>query len=329
METWLLEKLVCPRDRQPLVSTGGKLVCAAGHGYPVVDGVPVLLANENDQTHWVIERALGFSANEKALEELANELDHKGAGVHPYVQTAIGATNGNLYGSVIGKLPRYPIPELRLPDGKQKTLLDVGCNWGRWTISAAQKGYRAVGLDPSLDAVLVARQVCRQLGVEAEFVVADARYLPFAAKTFDCVFSYSVLQHFSKENVRVSLAEIARVMVPGALSMIQMPNKFGLRSLQQQARRRFRKPEHFQVRYWTCSELETVFGSVIGKSKLSVDGFFGLGVQPADIDLLPARFKLVVAASELLRQCSKQMGALKYLADSLYVTSQRNGDITQ
>lgn len=326
MENWLLEKLVCPRDWQSLTLTRGKLVCAAGHAYPVINGIPILLANEDNQTHWAIERALGYSTNDEALENLSNELKHNGAGVHPFVQVAVGATNGNLYGPLIGKLPRYPIPELRLPFGEQKTLLDVGCNWGRWTISAAQKGYCAIGLDPSLDAVLVARQVCLQLGVEAEFVVADARCLPFKSGIFDCVFSYSVLQHFSKENVKISLAEIARVMTPGALSMIQMPNKFGLRCLQQQARRRFREPEHFQVRYWTCSELETVFGSAIGKSQISVDGFFGLGIQPSDIDLLPMKFKFVVAASEILRKCSKRAGILKRVADSLYVISERRRD---
>ena len=60
-----------------------------------------------------------------------------------------------------------------------------------------------MGIDPSLDAVLAARRVSRQLGVEASFVVGDARFLPFANDSFDTVFCYSVLQHFSKENAKI------------------------------------------------------------------------------------------------------------------------------
>ena len=47
---------------------------------------------------------------------------------------------------------------------------------------------------------------------EARYVVADARRLPFADDTFDVVFSYGVLQHFSKSDVATSVDEIARVV---------------------------------------------------------------------------------------------------------------------
>ena len=86
-------------------------------------------------------------------------------------------------------------------------LLDIGCNWGRWTIAAAQRGYRPIGIDPSFEAIVAARRIARQLGVDdARYVVADARKLPFADGTFDVVFSYGVLQHFSKSDVALSVA---------------------------------------------------------------------------------------------------------------------------
>ena len=46
-------------------------------------------------------------------------------------------------------------------------------------MSAAKKGYRAVGIDPSLGAVMAARRVARQLGLEIKCIVGDARFLPF------------------------------------------------------------------------------------------------------------------------------------------------------
>jgi SAM-dependent methyltransferase len=116
--------------------------------------------------------------------------------IDPFVQNIIAATNGMLYISLIGKLTDYPIPYLRLPSGEGKRFLEIGCNWGRWCIAAARLGYRPVGIDPSLKGIRAARQVAQQLGIEAHYVVADGRYLPFANGTFDQVFSYSVLQHF-------------------------------------------------------------------------------------------------------------------------------------
>ena len=53
--------------------------------------------------------------------------------------------------------------------------------------------------------MLAARRICRELGVDVQFVVGDARHLPFANSVFDITFSYSVLQHFPKEDVRITL----------------------------------------------------------------------------------------------------------------------------
>ena len=61
----------------------------------------------------------------------------------------VAATNGFMYLHLLGKLSEYPIPDLRLPEGNGTPLLDVGCNWGRWSIAAARKGYAATGVDPS------------------------------------------------------------------------------------------------------------------------------------------------------------------------------------
>ena len=49
IDPWLLERLVCPLTRQPLVldEDAGELVStAAGLAYPIREGVPVLLVDE-------------------------------------------------------------------------------------------------------------------------------------------------------------------------------------------------------------------------------------------------------------------------------------------
>jgi len=304
--------LVCPRDRAPL---DAELRCEHGHEYRRVDGIPVLLVEEEAPTHASCHRSL----------EAGSGGPDDGEGVPPLVQDVIAATCGNLYRHMIGNVNEYPIPEIRLPPGDGRVFLEVGCNWGRWCVSAARRGYSAVGIDPSLDAVRAARIVARQLGVEAEYVVGDARHLPFADGSVDVAFSYSVFQHFSRVDAVASFAEIGRVLKPGGLSLIQMANMWGARSLWNQLReRRFREPRTlFDVRYWGPRELERELTDRVGPTELAVDGFFTLNPQPADLELLPLRYRAVVRASEALRKASRRVPGLTSVADSIYAASQR------
>jgi len=343
MERWYLDNLVCPRDHNRLEHVSDKLICLEGHAYPVVDGVPVMLLGDQPQTIAAAEKSLELATGradqrqidqsqmpELYLESLSiKEIEKKGiiqlarngaSKIDPVVAHMIGATNGNLYKHLIGRLDSYPIPHLRLPQGGGQTFLDVGCNWGRWSIAAAQSGYRAVGIDPQLGAVMAARRVSRELGLSNKYVVADARYLPFAERSFDHVFSYSVLQHLSKENVDAAVSEIARVLKPEGTSLVQMPTPFGIRTLYNQARRRFRPAHGFEVRFWTIPSLKKLF-SRIGKTKITVECYFGTGIQKSDMHLMPAKLKVVVAASEMLRKASRFARPLIYVADSVYVHS--------
>lgn len=312
---WLADRLVCPNDRLPLRQTGATLRCANGHEHRIISGIPVIFRSDVEETHWHATQAR--QASPEGYPSASTN------GINDYVQAAIGATGGLMYAPLTGGLIEYPIPATRLPPGNGRTLLDLGCNWGRWTIAAARIGYRAVGIDPSLPAVQAAYDVAQQLGVDADFIVGDARFLPFADKTFDAVFSYSVLQHFSKPDVEQALTDYARALTDGGFSLIQMANQFGARSLFHQAKRGFREARLFQVRYWTPDELERVFGALVGPSTISVDGFFTLNAQPQDLHLLPARFRAVVRTSEALRGISHHLPALQRFADSLYVESHK------
>ena len=301
-------RLVCPRDRTPL--RDGE--CEQGHEYPLVDGVPILLLDEEAPTHAACGR----------IEELPPPPSE---GVDPFVQEVIGATCGRLYEHLIADLPEYPIPDLRLPPGDGRAFLEVGSNWGRWCVAAARLGYAPTGVDPSLKGVQAARRVAEQLGVEAQYVVGDARHLPFADGSFDVVFSYSVFQHFTRGASVAAFRDVGRVLAPGGLSLVQMANVYGARSLWNQAReRRFREPRTlFDVRYWGPLELKRELEQRIGPTRLSVDGFFTLNPQPTDLALLPLRYRAVVRVSEALRRAAGVARPLTYVADSVYARSRR------
>ena len=323
MNEWLKDHLVCPRDKKNLRSEANKLICPEGHCYPIIDGIPIMLVENAESTHGYIEQTL-----EKVSQIENNEVsfsNENGSGetgeIDKFVQGEIPYTSGILYFSVQNKLTKYPIPECRLPKGNGERLLDIGCNWGRWTIAAAQKGYQPVGIDPSLDAVLAARRVSRQLGVETNFVVGDARFLPFADNSFEIVFSYGVFQHFSKENVKISLDEAGRVLEKNGKTLLQMPNKYGIRSFQQYWRRGFTEGENFDIRYWTPAELRKTFEEKFGKTVMETDCYFGLGIQKNDVGLLPLKYKIIVHSSEFFRKISRYFKPLVRVADSVYLES--------
>jgi SAM-dependent methyltransferase len=278
--------LACPCDGTLLRGDGRVLRCPNGHAFPIVSAAA-----------------------------------SRGDDIDPVVSHLVAATNGILYKHVIGLLHDYPIPEIRLADGQGKKLLDIGCSWGRWSMAAAKKGYLPVGLDPSLGAILAAKRVAKSLGLRFHGVVADARFLPFRAGSFDVVFSYSVLQHFSKVDVRAALEDIHRVLRTDGTFLLQMASALGIRSLQHQVRRGFREPKDFDVRYWTPAELLRTFRDVFGSTKLEVDCYFGLGLQPADVRLMSGMSRLVIYGSEGLRSASKVFRPLVYLADSVFLRS--------
>jgi SAM-dependent methyltransferase/uncharacterized protein YbaR (Trm112 family) len=317
----MLAMLACPRDRQALHQETASLICAHGHRYAVIEGVPILLVSEAQQTHIEGTRTLAVAESGDA-SSLPRFQVAKGE-IDPFVQNSISATGGSLYQHLVGKLTQYPIPHLRLPIGGDKLFLEVGCSWGRWCLAAAASGYRAIGIDPSLKAIRAARRVARQLEVDAAYIVADSRFLPFYDGYFDQVFSYSVLQHLSKPHARDSLAEMGRVLRAGGNAFVQMPNVFGIRCLYHQIRRGFRDARDFEVRYWKPSELLSTFATSIGPSELTVDGYFSLNVQPSDLPMLPLRYRILVQASEALRKLSGPIPALGRVADSLYVSSRR------
>tara|TARA_X000001036_G_scaffold395472_1_gene396461 strand:- start:349 stop:1356 length:1008 start_codon:yes stop_codon:yes gene_type:complete len=329
MKEWLSKIISCPRCMKDLNIEKDKFICQAGCTYPIVDGIPIFILQDFDQTHEsgvknTLKIISEFKNSDSENIRLVNDL-------HPYVQKNIGGTSGNLYSPLIGKLKSYPIPRLRVKfaENTDSIFLDVGSNWGRWSVAAAKKGYKVIGIDPSIEGIFAAREVAKSLNVKAEFMVADARFLPFKKESIDMVFSYSVLQHFSKKNAKKSLSSFGEVLKERGECFIQMPNKYGIKSIFNQLKRALLKKENlatwykhnFRIRYWTIKELMNTFSEKIGPSKSSVDGYFGLGIQISDLSILPLRYKLIVLTSEMLRKVSLKVPFIKNFADSIYIRS--------
>jgi 2-polyprenyl-3-methyl-5-hydroxy-6-metoxy-1,4-benzoquinol methylase/uncharacterized protein YbaR (Trm112 family) len=334
--------LLCPKDLTGLaLRSDGVLWCEHGHRYPIIDGTPVLLRDDIEQTMDLarasISRArgepgsidgrnaglylesLGVSEAEKNMALDLSRTD--GRKVDPVISVLIGATNGIAYKHLVGSLSDYPIPNICLPQTSSKVMLDIGCNWGRWSIAAARKGYRVVGIDPSLGAIMAAKRVAKQLGLTIDYICADARHLPFRNNSFDTVFSYSVIQHFSKGDAVRTFNEIGRILKPSGNCLVQMPNYLGIRNLVHLLRRNFAEGSGFEVRYWGIEELQGTFERCIGPAKISVHCYFGLGLEATDSHLMPRYVRWALGISESLRKLSTKLPWLANLADSVYISA--------
>jgi SAM-dependent methyltransferase/uncharacterized protein YbaR (Trm112 family) len=347
IDPWYLANLVCPLSKEPLTQRGSFLVSPAGMHYPIVDGVPVMLHDHMVPTIGAEKRSLeiartvaqggarpdslysetlGVTAAEqqavlRAAEEDQDQDQDQDQDYDPVVAALVGASSGIAYGHLRLKRHPYLIPTFRFATGGLGRLLDIGCNWGRWTIAAGRLGHEAIGIDPQLGAVLAARRVAKQLGVSAMFVVGDGRYLPFADGSIDYGWSYSVLQHLSPNDARLVLGEAGRVLKVNGQLRFQMANALGIRSFYHLMRRGFREPQNFEVRYWTPRELKKTFEELVGPVALEPDCFMGLGLQWCDYAVMTPAGKLALITSEFLRRLSLAVPPLSFMADSLFCTA--------
>ncbi len=313
----LLSILRCPISKQPLHVDNDKLSTTDGmFCYPVIEGIPLLLP-QADSTHSGYDDIL-VENSRQVLGVNDNESNK-------FIEEMIVPTCGNLFHNV--RLNNdYPIPDF--PEDLGVTpfpLLDIGCNWGRWSIAAAIAKHKVVGVDIHLKSLLCAKNLAQRItpGNVPFFVLADARYLPFDDKSFGCTFSYSVIQHFSKDNAALILKEISRVMKPRGNSLIQMPNKSGLRALLTLGAQRHAEGSEFDVRRYSIDDLLSLFERQIGRSDWSVDCFLGLNVHARDLRFVPADKKLIIYVAEILLGASRVLPVLAHLADSVFIKSEK------
>lgn len=109
--------------------------------------------------------------------------------------------------------------------------LDAGCGAGQDLLRLAAGGAEVIGVDLS-DGVDVAAELTRSLP-NVHVVQADLHALPFAAQTFDFVYSLGVLHHLP--DPVTGMAALARVLKPGAPLVTYLYEDFSDRTLLERA----------------------------------------------------------------------------------------------
>ena len=97
--------------------------------------------------------------------------------------------------------------------GPGQRVLDVAAGTGNVALRAAQAGAQVVASDLTRESLAIGERKARELGLEAEWVQADAQALPFADDEFDVVTS-SLGAIFAPDHQAVA-DELLRVCRPG------------------------------------------------------------------------------------------------------------------
>jgi SAM-dependent methyltransferase len=193
--------LRCPTCGSGLVLDDDGARCSGGtHGFPVVEGIPVLV----DQEALAADPQYG-SQREYFDAEFSGYTEYR---LEPWRRGYLDRLNA------AGVLA-----------GPQAPLIDVGVGGSGYTvIEAARSGRPAIGCDLSLAGLVAARRLAAAEGVtdRTHWVCCSAERLPFSAGVFGSALAIAVLEHVPDDGA--ALAELARVLEPGGRAWVTVPH---------------------------------------------------------------------------------------------------------
>jgi len=113
---------------------------------------------------------------------------------------------------------------LRDPQLRMRGALDFGCGAGRLTQGLARHFGWVAGVDISGRMVELAREHCRDSRVSfTQNTRSDLRIFP--DRSFDLVYSRITLQHIAPRYTRRYLGEFMRILSPGGIMSVQIPDR--------------------------------------------------------------------------------------------------------
>jgi ubiquinone/menaquinone biosynthesis C-methylase UbiE/uncharacterized protein YbaR (Trm112 family) len=314
-QQFLKANLICLRCKNENLSFfSDKIECnKCNYEYKIISDIPILIdENKNDSVYHLIDKRIPD-------KNINQKNDY---GIYKFIEENIKGTSGYLY--QIKNLKKYPIPKIEIIDKylKDKIFLDIGCGWGRWTISSSKLSKLSVGVDVSIDSLICANNIAKEMNLNCIFIYADIRNLPFKNNTFDTAFSYSVLQHLSSFHVYRTLKSIHRSLKNNGYLKFQLMNKFALRNLFIQLKRGFREPQGFEVRYHNPSRFKKMINKFYFDINQSNCSFF-TQARIEDFSYLSFNGKVIILFSFIFNKLSKYLIKLSHLSENIYISCKK------
>lgn len=141
-----------------------------------------------------------------------------------------------------------------LPPLDGRVLVDIGCGMGTFTVEAARRGARALGVDFAPEALPAAAAVARAEGAEqAWFARADAVRMPLRDDSADVVVAADITEHLDDATLRGVLTDVHRVLRSGGSFVVYTPENSHIFERLRDAGVMKQDPSHIGVR--TAREL--------------------------------------------------------------------------
>ncbi|MDZ4720874.1 MAG: class I SAM-dependent methyltransferase [Roseiflexaceae bacterium] len=103
-------------------------------------------------------------------------------------------------------------------------VLDLGCGVGRHVIYLGSRGFHMAGADISPTGVQQTQAVCAERGLTFDGQVCDMTALPWPNASFDAALSTSTIHHGLRTAIQHSIDEVWRVLKPGGLFLVDLPD---------------------------------------------------------------------------------------------------------
>jgi ubiquinone/menaquinone biosynthesis C-methylase UbiE len=169
-----------------------------------------------------------------------------------------------------------------LKDRSARSVLEIGCGYGRASFFLRRSGLEVVGVDFDLPQIKLALEGLRRRNLRQgiSFLASDARCLCFSDDSFDAVTMLGVLTLASKDERLGIMSEVERVLKPSAYLFVE---EFG----------RTWKNKVYTKRYRDDFEISGELGTIVVKDETGKILHFGHHFTEQEIRRLFRDFDII------------------------------------
>ncbi len=223
----------CPRCKEPLSSDREEYACRhCVQKYPVTLGFPDFRSFPgtpiNDEDDYKKAAFLAEKAHKLDFQELDRLYWEITPGIPEDLSRRFIRHDFTLIDKGVDNLKEIKTSLMKKYQAPMTTtaVLDIGCGTGGLLAAASGQFKTTVGIDPSLQRLVIARKRLNELGLEPPLCCGCAEYLPFRDEWFDLILAGDVIEHV-RDPISV-LRECRRVLRRDGVLFIATPNRFSL-----------------------------------------------------------------------------------------------------
>ncbi len=219
----------CPLCHGRLAFSEAAATCTScGHVYEMVAGIPDLRVQgaawidfdeDIEKAKWLYRTSMSLTT-EQTIERLYSSRPGWSLSLAQYRTRQVVEAAERLKEDVVGWLDfctQGPRP-----------FLDLGCGGGQLLAAAASQGRHGVGIDVSMEWLIVAQRLIADRGGKPVLAAAMAEALPLKTGAIEGVVSLDVIEHVG--DMGAYLREIDRITSEKGVCALSTPNRYSLTS---------------------------------------------------------------------------------------------------